>query len=366
MSVRRELPEAEHPVHGDERSAVGEPAAAGMPGQATEEPHQAGPTPARGFRAWAWRDETLVMLDDPTGLSVAAADPSVLLWVDLQHDDAPLVGATGEALGLHPLVIEDIVEQNQRAKVEQTDGMLHLVMFALTYGDERLRGVEIDFVLGERFLLTAHGPGWDPLEGHHLRSGVAPYLREGPDYLLWALADTLVDGYFPVFDRLGDDLDDLEDQVIRRSARDIVERLFDIKRALVTIRHTIAPQREIFNQLTNREMGLVRPERIVYFRDVYDHLIRLADELDTYRDMVGTALDAYLTTVNNDLSEVMKRLTAVTVVLAGVAAIGGLFGMSEAGPAFAGAEQTGFWIVVVAAAALGAVAVVFFRRIGWL
>ena len=319
-----------------------------------------------GFRAWAWRQGSLLSLQDPAALSAAAADPSVFVWVDLPHDDATLVAAMGDALGLHPLVVEDIVEQNQRAKVELTDGMLHLVMFALTYADERVRSVEIDFVLGDRFLLTAHAPEWDPLEGHHLRAGVEPYLREGPDYLLWALTDTLVDGYFPVFDRLGDDLDDLEDQVIRRSSRAIVERLFGVKRELVTIRHAITPQREIFNQLTNRELGLVRPERIVYFRDVYDHLIRLTDELDTYRDMVGTALDAYLTTVNNDLSEVMKRLTAVTVVLAGVAAIGGLFGMSEAGPAIAGAEQAGFWIVVGSAALLGALAVVFFRRIGWL
>ncbi len=317
-------------------------------------------------RAWAWSGGSASELHDPAAIAAASAAADARLWIDLRHEDAETVSEIGAALGLHPLVVEDIVEQNQRAKVEQVDGTLHLVMFALDYADGALRRTEVDFVLGRRFLVTAHGPAWDPLTAHHLREGIAPYLREGPDYVLWALVDALVDAYFPVFDRLGDVLDGLEDEVIRRTSRTLVERLFDVKRELLVVRHAISPQREIFNQLTDRELELVRPDHVVYFRDVYDHLIRLTDELDTYRDMVGTALDAYLTTVNNDLSEVMKRLTAVTVVLAGVGAIGGLFGMSEAGPALAGAERLGFWAIVVAALALATVAVAWFRRIDWL
>ena len=319
-----------------------------------------------GVRGWAWRDGSIVELRGVEAVAEAAGDPATMLWADVGHDDEPALAALAEALGLHPLVVEDIVEQNQRAKVELTDDTLHLVMFALEMIDGRIRSTEIDFVLGARFLVTAHAPTWDPLAVHRLRGALADYLQGGPDYVLWAITDTLVDGYFPVFDRLGDDLDELEDRVIRGRSRDLVERLFDVKRQLMTIRHAINPQREIFNQLTNRELGLVRPERIIYFRDVYDHLIRLTDELDMYRDMVGTALDAYLTTVNNDLSEVMKRLTAVTVILAGVGAVGGLFGMSEAGPALAGGELGGFWLVALVALGLGALALIYFRRIGWL
>ena len=317
------------------------------------------------FRAWAWHDGGLEVLGDVHAVKVAASHPGVTLWIDVAHDDTVLLAELAAVLGLHELVVEDIVEQNQRAKFELTDHVLHLVMFALAYAGD-LESTEIDFVLGPRFLVTAHGPGWDPLASHHFRGGPGPFLCGGPDYALWAIVDSLVDAYFPVFDRLADRLDDIQDEVVRRPSRGIVEDLFKIKRDVLAIRHAINPQREIFNQLTNRELGLVEAGRIVYFRDVYDHLIRLTDELDSLRDMVGTTLDAYLTTVNNDLSEVMKRLTAVTVVLAGVGAIGGLFGMSEAGPAFAGAQGPGFWIVLGLAVTLAAVATAWFRRIGWL
>ncbi len=349
------------PVEREERADPGEPGSA-QPVIAGTASGAARPGPV----GWAWIGSQLRELPDAGAVAEASRDPDAVIWIDVGHDDESALSALADALRLHPLIVEDIVEQNQRAKVELTDSLLHLVMFALELEDGSLRSTEIDFVLGERFLLTAHAPTWDPLAVHRLRGGLEGYLRGGPDYVLWAITDALVDGYFPVFDRLGDELDELEDQVIRGRSRDLVERLFDVKRQLMAIRHAINPQREIFNQLTNRELGLVRPERIVYFRDVYDHLIRLTDELDTYRDMVGTALDAYLTTVNNDLSEVMKRLTAVTVILAGVGAIGGLFGMSEAGPALAGGELAGFWVVILAALALAAVAIAFFRRIDWL
>jgi len=333
---------------------------------ATDIPADVEPVPAvPGFRAWAWRDGRVDTLPDVDAVGAAAADPGVHLWVDVPHDDPVLLAELSAHLGLHELVVEDIVEQNQRAKFELTDDMLHIVMFALAY-DGALEATEIDFVLGERFLLSAHAPTWDAQGSHHFRGGVDPFLAGGPDYVLWAIVDELVDGYFPVFDRLGDKLDDVQDEVVRKPSRGIVEDLFAIKRDLLEIRHAINPQREIFNQLTNRELALVRPERIIYFRDVYDHLIRLTDELDSLRDMVGTTLDAYLTTINNDLSEVMKRLTAVTVILAGVAAISGLFGMSEAGSAFEGAQHLGFWIVIGGALALAAIALAYFRRIGWL
>jgi hypothetical protein len=148
------------------------------------------------------------------------------------------------------------------------------------------------------------------------------------------ITDWLVDGYFPVFDRLGEVIEDLEIDVINTPNKWVVERIFAVRRDLLQIRHAVNPQREIFNQMTNRDLTLIKPERLVYFRDVYDHLIRLTDELDSYRELVSTTLDIYVSQINNNLSEIMKRLTAVTVVLAGIAAIGGIFGMSEAGTAF--------------------------------
>ena len=264
--------------------------------------------------------------------------------MDLTSPTQDLALRVGSALDLHPLIVEDVLEGNQRAKIETTDGVIHIVLFNLAYG-ERVVASELDFVLGPRFLLTVHDADWDPRATNHLRSGVAPVLRHGPDHLLWALADDIVDGYFPFADRLGDAIDEVQDEVVRTASGDTVERLFPLKRELIEVRRAISPVREVFNQLTNRDTAMIDDEEIVYFRDIYDHVIRLTDELDNHRELAAATLDVYLTQVNNNLSVIMKRLTGVTVIVAGIGAVAGIFGMSEAGAALAGGEAVGFWIV---------------------
>ena len=162
------------------------------------------------------------------------------------------------------------------------------------------------------------------------RPGVGPVLTHGPDHLLWAIADDLIDGYFPFVDQMGDAIDEIQDEVVRKATPDTVERLFKLKRELIQVRRAISPVREVFNQLTNRDEKLIDPDELVYFRDIYDHVIRLTDELDNYRELASATLDVYLTQVNNNLSVIVKRLTGVTVILAGIGAVAGIFGMSEA------------------------------------
>jgi magnesium transporter len=316
-------------------------------------------------RLWAfvWSPDGTRETTDLDALRTAYADARTRVWVDIIEGDEALVGDLAACLGIHPLVAEDILERNQRAKIERTDDILHIVMFALTY-DGGVAEDEVDIVIGGRFLLTGHGSAFDPRALHTLRRGPEAFLDEGPDYLLWAVVDGLVDGYFPVFDELGDEIDDLQADVISKPSKWVVERLFQVRRDLLLIRHAVSPQREIFNELTDRDEPLIAPERIVYFRDVYDHLIRLTDELDSYRELVSTTLDAYLSTVNNNLSDIMKRLTAATVILAGIAAVAGIFGMSEAATAIE--EGSGFWLITGAMLVAAGAAVAWFRRIGWL
>lgn len=291
------------------------------------------------------------------------ADSSV--WVDLAAPSANQVEAIGKLLGLHPLIVEDVLEGNQRAKIESTNGVVHIVLFAL----DREQSVimhEIDLVLGLGYLLSVHGVTWDPLLSHHLRDGVAPILSHGPDHMLWAIGDDIVDGYFPYADRLGDAIDEVQDAVIRDAKPETLERLFALKRELLEVRRTASPTREVFNQLTNRELALIDPDETIYFRDIYDHVIRLTDELDNYRELASSTLDVYLTQVNNNLSVIMKRLTGVTVILAGIGAVAGIFGMSEAGTALAGGEAGGFWTVTALTVVGATGAAVVLRRIGWI
>jgi magnesium transporter len=303
---------------------------------------------------------------DLADLPMLLATPGRQVWIDLADPDEAQVKAAAEALGLHPLIAEDISERNQRSKVETyDDGVVHVVLFALHYSGEAATA-EVDFVLGERFLLTVHGGWLDASTAAPLRYGVARALAKGPDFLLYAIADSIVDGYFPVLDRVGDDIDALQDSVMESASDWTLTRLFALKRELTDLRRATSPAREVFAQLTNREIGAIDPAHIVYFRDVYDHLIRVTDELDNYRDLVSGTLDIYVSIVNNDLSRIMKRLTGVTVILAGMGAVAGIFGMSEAGAAFSGTEAAGFWLVTVGIVLLAVGAAAVLRRIDWI
>jgi magnesium transporter len=320
------------------------------------------------LRASAWHpDGPAEETSDIGRLVELVADPSTRLWVDLTDPSRALVAEVAETLGLHPLVAEDITERGQRPKLEITGDVAHIVVYALAYDrDAGVTPSEIDLVLGRRFILTSHEAAWDPRQAHQLRGGVGPVLAVGPDYLAWALIDSLVDSYFPIFDGIDEDIDTLEDEVIATSDKRSLTRLFELKRTLVEIRHVVSPMREVFNQLTNRELPLIQPETTLYFRDVYDHLIRLNDELDSYRELASGILDVYLSTINNNLSLIMKRLTGVTVILAGIGAVGGLFGMSEAGNAFNGREALGFWVVTGFVLLLAGLVALLLRKIDWI
>jgi magnesium transporter len=325
----------------------------------------AGPAPpVPSARIVRWTPDGTTESTDLSTLADLLADPEARIWVDIVDADAATVDAAARALGIHPLVAEDIAERNQRAKVEATDGIIHVVLFGVAYAGE-VRMTEVDLVLGERFILSAHDGTWQP-DGHVIRRGAEAALARGPDFVLYAIADAIVDGYFPVLDRVEDEIDRLQDDVLSRPTQWTLERVFRLKRELIELRRAVSPSREVFNQLTNRELALVSPELLIYFRDVYDHLIRVTDELDNDREQVAGALDVYLSSINNNLSTIMKRLTGVTVILAGIGAVAGIFGMSEAGAALDGGEALGFWVVTLIVVVLAAAVAAFLRRIDWI
>jgi magnesium transporter len=315
----------------------------------------------------SWRDGSIVESTDVDELARLHAPKGSDTWIDLTNPSPDLVGAVCRRLGLHPLIAEDIIEHNERAKVQLVDDVIHVVAFVLERkGPGDVLADEIDFVLGRGFLLSVHPSRWDPMAAHQLKVGLEAILSKGPDLLLWALIDSIVDGYFPVFDQLGDEIDDVEDAALTRTVPATLQHIFQLKRELLRIRHVLAPSREVFAQLTSREFVLIGDAQVFYFRDLYDHLIRLNDELDSFRELVAGALEVYLSSINNNLSTIMKRLTGVTVILAGIGAVAGIFGMSEAASAFQGLEGGGFWVVVLVTVVAAMAAVIFLRRIDWL
>ena len=349
---------------GPPASTAGSTATAAEPGSTAAEAASAGVvrlavSEAGGYREWE-------------GEAAIAELPNALrrrgtrLWIDVCAAGPEMKGRVSKALGLHPLLAEDITERDQRAKLEQIGDLLHVVIFSLGFDDGSIYERELDFVLDGRYLLSNHSAWWDPRATRHLRAGPAEVLAKGADHLLWALADDVIDNYFPILDQLCDEIDDLEDQVVARADRALLERLFTLKRQMIQIRRVTSPQREMFNALSSREDKFISAGERLYYRDAYDHLIRLTDELDTYRELASATLETYLSTVNNNLSLIMKRLTGVTVVVAGIGAVAGIFGMSEAQFALRFDEGIGFWIVTFGSLVLAGVAVAALRRIDWI
>jgi len=339
-----------------------------LPTQPATPPKLEAPAPAGGWpliRGVAWSPTGTREFTRREDLAAALADPETRVWVDVTAPADAVLGDVTELLALHPLIAEDIAERNQRAKVEVIEDVLHLVMFWIAYAGE-VTSLEIDIVLDHRSLLTVHEPGWDPFALQQLHGDAGALLKRGPDFLLYALTDGIVDAYFPVMDAIEDEIDGLQDDVVRTPNTWVLERLFSLKRELIGLRRAISPSREIFNQLTNRDLPMVLPEHVIYFRDVYDHLIRVTDELDNDRELVAGTLEVYLSTINNNLSVIMKRLTGVTVIFAGIGAVAGIFGMSEAGSALAFGEAGGFWIVVAIIMVGAAITALFLRRIDWI
>ena len=313
----------------------------------------------------SWNNGQLIETTDVDQLGRLVATKDSRTWIDLANPAPDLVAAVGRRLGLHQLVIEDITEKNERAKVELVDDVIQVVAFVLERHTE-VQAHEVDFVLGRDFILSVHPSNWDPTTAHQVRGGLGPLLEQGPDRVLWALVDAIVDGYFPVFDALEDEIDAVQDRVIGQPDRATLQQVFQLRRELIRMRHIVAPSREVFAQLTSREFRLIGADSVFFFRDVYDHLIRLNEELDLLRELVAGSLEIYLSTINNNLSRIMKRLTGVTVVIAGIGAVGGIFGMSEAAGALSGAAGPGFYIVVAATLIATILGVLVLRRIDWL
>ena len=328
-------------------------------------PSPSEPAPVDPVLIVCWSPAGVTESGDIHALASMLADPGARLWIDLIEPAQDVVRTVAAVLELHPLIADDIQERNERPKIATYDDMLHVVLFNLEYGGE-VHPAEIDLVVGRRFLLSVHDADCDLRRRVQVRGGIGATIAKGPDFLLYTIADRVVDDYFPVLDRLADEIDELQDKVLQSPSEWTLQRLFVLKRELLTIRRATSPAREVLNQLTNRDLDMISPDHVVYLRDVYDHLIRVTDELDNYRELVSGTLEIYLSTINNNLSTIMKRLTGVTVILAGIGAVAGIFGMSEAALAVANGESTGFWLITGLILLAAALAAIVLRRIDWI
>lgn len=251
----------------------------------------------------------------------------------LFHLDSPIseeLALLEKELRIHHLTLEDIVKQNQRPKIEPFENYIYIAIHPLVRSDGWvIEPSELDLVLGRNWLVSAHsGPLPGLIENRHFHERIVGAVGRGADFLLYTLVDLVVDSYFPLLDDISDEIDELEDRLLAGARSEDMNRLLALKRSLIHIRRAVGPQREVFNQLTRHDLVFVRPENVVYFRDVYDHLIRIAEELDSLRDILSGALEIHLASASNQLNLTMKRLTAWGTIFVVITAIAGIYGMN--------------------------------------
>jgi magnesium transporter len=255
-----------------------------------------------------------------------------LLWVDLDgEDNASYQPLLIDTFGFHPLAVEDALVETHLPKIDDWDEYIYLVLYGVDFDHKKLEvdSHEIDAFLGPNYLVTHHTEPVTALE--RLRSICqrdARRLQRGADYLLFELADAVVADFMPCLDELDETANDLEDEVFNNPTKETLPRIFALKRAAIHLRRILSPQREVLNRLARDEYRVIDAKERIYFRGVYDHLVRLHDINEGLRDLIGGALDIYLSATSNRLNEVMRILTMVTVLGLPLTFLTGFFGMN--------------------------------------
>jgi magnesium transporter len=260
-------------------------------------------------------------------LSEMLADEASTLWIDLERPTPEEVDLLGKELGLHDLTQRELSRGHPRARVQQFGSYVHIVFFAIEGERER----EVDLCIGKNYLVTVHFERLEVIEETATRwRRNAGRMEAGVGVLVYSLLDAIVDGYFPALDGIAERLESVDELIFsgRREAQGALRDLFAIKRELLDVRRALSPERDVLNVLLRRDTELFGKEMEVYLQDVYDHIIRVLDSIDLYRDQLSTSLDAYLSVISNRLNSTMKRMTALATILMSMTFIASIYGMN--------------------------------------
>lgn len=299
---------------------------------------------------------------------VSPPPAGVTRWIDLCAHDESELKLLAERFGFHPLTIEDCAHFDQRPKLEEYGEYLFIVMHGLMCpnGDPReLEVLELHAFLGKGYLVTVHEKPIAALDAAWRRVlGDAALGRRGADFLYYLAIDAMVDTNFAHLDALADALDEIEDAVLERPDREDLARIFALKRTLVTMRKTLSPQRDVLAILAKRGSAQVSDRTTLYFRDVYDHLVRIYESIDAARDLLGNALDVYLSMVGQRTNEIMKSLTLLSAIFLPLTFVTGFFGQNFAHLPFE--SDPLMWTMIGACVTLPLTMLFWFRSRKWL
>jgi len=291
-------------------------------------------------------------------------------WINVNCiHDVRLVEELGKCIGLHPLTLEDIVNTGQRPKIEVFPNYIYMVLKMISFDESvnQLGFEHVSLILGENFVVSFQEKDGDVFNTvrERLRTAKGRIRSMKADYLAYALMDAVVDHYFLAVERIGDRIEDLDDQILANPEPDDMQKLHRLKRDILSLRKAVWPLREEIGALDKSESALIRPETKVYLRDLYDHTIQIIDMIETYRDILGGMHDTFLSSISNRMNEIMKVLTIIATIFIPLTYIAGVYGMNfEYMPELK--WPWGYFLVLGVMLAIGVAMVAYFRKKKWL
>lgn len=291
--------------------------------------------------------EGIIREAETTEISKLLQDEKGLLWVDFEGEpDGTPTEILAEQFGFHPLSIEDALAQCHLPKLDDWTAYLYIVLHTLEFGADSNEVInkELDIFLGRNYLVTIHEQEMKGLDKIRINSFRDPkMLKKGADYLLYLICDQVIGGFLDVVEALDEQVEDLEKIIIDSPSKEVLPKIFNYKRTLLGLRRYITHQREVFDKLSREPHSQIDERDRMYFRDLYDHLVRLYDITESMRDIVSGALDIYLSVVNNRMNDIMKTLTTIATIFMPISFLTGFFGMNF----FAPSGRLDFWTDII-------------------
>jgi magnesium transporter len=293
----------------------------------------------------------------------------VWLWVDMSNPTPEDARILTDVFKFHDLAIEDAMAEIHHPKVDSYGSYLYLILHGIDFREAEhcFKTQDVDFFIGEQFLVTIHpGHSRTLAEMRDVCGRNHWALAEGPVALLHRIVDAMVDHYRPEIDKLNERLDSLEDEIFAHPNPQFARQILDFKSDVSSLRRVVLPQRDVIGRLARREFPLISEQLAYRFRDVHDHVVRLVDEAGFFQDRVTSVLDAHLSLVSNRLNAVMKVLTIIATIFMPLTVLTGMWGMNVDLPHFPGGGRVQFWWVVGIMALLGGFMLWYFRRQRWI
>jgi magnesium transporter len=296
------------------------------------------------------------------------ASPNNLLWIDMYNCSASELHYIGDIFDFHPLALEDCLQFSPRAKIDDYEDYYFFVFHAMMYdenAEEEITNIELDVFLGNNYIVTIHPVALTSIgKIAQICLKNTKLMDNGAAYLLYSMVDNIVDEAFPIADRLGDRIDELEDNIFLNRGQEIVEEILTLKRNITLMRKVLIPQRNIFSNLRGKYSFFIKDDNIPYFLDLADHLNSLLDTTNTYRDFVNSSMESYYSIITGRTSEIITILTIISIIMMPLTVITGFYGMNVALPGDSNPNMV--WIILASMIVLSIAMLVFFRYRKWI